>query len=73
MQGMKKRLRKKLEKKAIEELRRETCIVYRLPYGALFPRKPITGYKRDYYPFSEIIEGLNYEFRNIFEEQVIDK
>ena len=46
---MKKRLRKKLAKKAIEEIRRNICIAYRLPYDALFPTKPmtITGFKLD--------------------------
>ena len=70
---MKKRLRKKLAKKAIEEIRRNICIEYRLPYDASFPRKPITGYKRDYYPFSKIIEEITYEPRSIIKELVIDK
>ena len=43
----KKRLRKKLAKKAIEKMRRNICIEYHLPYELLFPKKymTITGFK----------------------------
>lgn len=75
MQEMKKRLRKKLAEKAIEKMRRNICIEYRLPYEALFStkRKTITGYKLDLYPFSKIIEEIIYEPRSIIKERVIDK
>ena len=49
---MKKRLRKKLAKKAIEKMRRNICIEYHLPNELLFPKKymTITGFKLDMLP-----------------------
>lgn len=48
----KKRLRKKLAKKAIEKMRRNICIEYHSPYELLFPKKymTITGFKLDMLP-----------------------